>query len=270
MLLNSLQSSLIMKKIVLPLVLIFSMCYGFSQVGIGTTTPDASSILDVKSTDKGVLVPRLTTLQRNSITNPAKGLLVFNTTLNLFEYNSGTPATPSWIAINTDPTIVSTDSGNILTSGSDSGAYLGPTVYIGSFIINKTGTKTISGLPFKPSSIKFSAHANVEGYDLNTDNNVGDNNGGYQNAFGTSIGYATNNSGSINQQVIYIGGSGNSINDISRYASSSKAIGIRYSNQNGDNLGLTAASVTSFNADGFTINVTNRKDNILVIYEAYR
>ncbi|GAL63792.1 hypothetical protein [Algibacter lectus] len=82
-------------------------------------------------------------------------------------------------------------------------------------------------------------------------------------------GYATNY-GVIDQQVIFNGGNGNSINDISRYASSSRAIGIRYGNQNGDNLGLTAAEVTSFNADGFTINVTDKTEDIIVIYEAYR
>ncbi len=71
------------------------------------------------------------------------------------------------------------------------------------------------------------------------------------------------------QQVIYVGGSGSSINDISRYASSSHCIGIRYSNNNGDNLGLTSASFVSFNPTGFTINVDNRTENILVIFTAY-
>lgn len=259
-----------MKKIACSIMLIFNAYYGFSQVGIGTTTPDTSSVLDVESTDKGVLIPRLTTIQRNSIASPAKGLLVFNTDLDLFEYNSGTPATPNWVAINTNSTVVSADSGNIITSGSDSGAYLGSTVYIGKFTITGTGNKTITGLPFQPSSIKFSAHANVEGYNVNSANGAGQNNNGYNNVFGTSIGYATNYGGSINQQVIFIGASGNSINDISKYASSSRAIGIRYSNQNGNSLGLTAASVTSFNTDGFTINVTDYKDHIVVIYEAYR
>ena len=83
-------------------------------------------------------------------------------------------------------------------------------------------------------------------------------------------GFATNHGGTIAQQVIYVGGNGNSINDISRYASDSRSIGIRYSNQNGDNLGLTAAQVTRFNGDGFTINVTDHTENIVVLYEAYR
>ncbi len=69
----------------------------YAQVGIGTTVPDASSILDVVSTTQGVLVPRLTTTQENAITNPATGLLIYNTDCKEFRFNIGTPASPSWI-----------------------------------------------------------------------------------------------------------------------------------------------------------------------------
>ena len=257
-----------MKKF--SLVLAFFACFfcAQSQVGIGTTSPDESSILDVDSDSKGILIPRLTTLQRNRIIRPATGLLVFNITTSKFEFNSGSLGTPIWNPINSHAT-VSTDPGNILESGTDSGAYMGTTTYIGKFIITNTGTQIISGLPFEPSSVKFSAYANVETENINSDNGIRDNDNTFQNSFGSMQGYATNYSG-IDQQVIFNGGSGASINDISRYASSSRAIGIRYGNQNGDNLGLTAAEVTSFNADGFSINVTDRTDNIVVIYEAYR
>ncbi|MEL0652421.1 hypothetical protein V6246_13415 [Algibacter sp. TI.3.09] len=257
-----------MKKFSLMLALCASFFCAQSQVGIGTTTPDDSSILHVDSDSKGILIPRLTTTQRNSITLPATGLLIFNSTTSKFEFNSGSVGTPIWNPINSHST-VSTDTGNILESGSDSGAYIGATTYIGKFIITNTGTQTITGLPFEPSSIKFSAYANVETENINGDNGTSNNDNSFQNAFGSMQGYATNYSG-IDQQVIFNGGNGNSINDISRYASSSRAIGIRYGNQNGDNLGLTAAEVTSFNADGFSINVTDRTENIVVIYEAYR
>ena len=60
------------------------------NVGIGTTTPEATSILDVSSTDKGVLVPRLNTIQRLSIGSPAQGLLVYDTDIDcFFFFNSG-------------------------------------------------------------------------------------------------------------------------------------------------------------------------------------
>lgn len=48
-----------------------------AQLAIGTTTPNASAELDIVSTTRGFLPPRLTETQRNSISNPADGLLVY-------------------------------------------------------------------------------------------------------------------------------------------------------------------------------------------------
>ncbi|HYJ62187.1 MAG TPA: hypothetical protein VEV62_00445, partial [Parafilimonas sp.] len=47
--------------------------------GIGTTTPNSSSLLEIKSTTKGLLVPRMTQTQRDAIASPAKGLLIYQT-----------------------------------------------------------------------------------------------------------------------------------------------------------------------------------------------
>ncbi|MEX2349935.1 MAG: hypothetical protein WD554_03570 [Flavobacteriaceae bacterium] len=60
------------------------LCVGFSyaQVGIGTVTPDPSSILDISATDKGILIPRVDLgdpSTSNVITNPVKSLMVWNT-----------------------------------------------------------------------------------------------------------------------------------------------------------------------------------------------
>jgi hypothetical protein len=52
------------------------------NVGIGTTTPSASAILDAQSTTKGVRMPNMTTTQKNAISSPAAGLMVFDTTLS--------------------------------------------------------------------------------------------------------------------------------------------------------------------------------------------
>ena len=57
-----------------------------AQVGIGTINPDASSILDLTSNSKGLLTPRMTTEQRNLISSPATGLLIYNTTTSGFNY----------------------------------------------------------------------------------------------------------------------------------------------------------------------------------------
>lgn len=143
-------------------------------------------------------------------------------------------------------------------------------VYLGVFIINGTGDIPITGIPFGPSSASFVAHANIESLSINTDNGVGNNSATIANTFGTSNGFSRNDSGSLIQQSIYVGGSGNSINDISRFASNAHCVGIRYTNQNGDNLGTTTARVSSFTSTGFVVNVDNYADGLVVLYKAYR
>ena len=62
-----------------------------SRVGIGTTTPNASAKLQLDSTTKGFLPPRMTTTQKNAIASPATGLVVYDTTTNkLCCYNGST------------------------------------------------------------------------------------------------------------------------------------------------------------------------------------
>lgn len=59
------------------------------NVGVGTSSPDASALLEVKSTGKGVLFPRMTELERSEITSPAIGLIIFNITTNCINYYTG-------------------------------------------------------------------------------------------------------------------------------------------------------------------------------------
>ncbi len=61
-----------------------------AQVGVGTTTPDASAVLDVSSTTKGLLFPRLSTGQRDLIASPVAGLTIYNTTTNCVNFYNGT------------------------------------------------------------------------------------------------------------------------------------------------------------------------------------
>ena len=67
-----------MKTITLLLILLLSSV-SYAQVGIGTTTPDNSAALDVESTNKGLLPPRMTEAERNAITAPATGLMIYCT-----------------------------------------------------------------------------------------------------------------------------------------------------------------------------------------------
>jgi len=58
------------------------------SVGIGTISPTSTALLELSSDAKGFLPPRMTTAQRNAITGPATGLVVFNTTVQSLEVNS--------------------------------------------------------------------------------------------------------------------------------------------------------------------------------------
>lgn len=59
------------------------------QIGIGTSTPDASAKLDIHATDKGVLLPNValtSNTDQTTVANPAKGLLVYNTGTDGLDY----------------------------------------------------------------------------------------------------------------------------------------------------------------------------------------
>ena len=74
-----------MKTTYIFLVLSLVSFLSFSQVGINTSSPDQSSILDVSATNKGVLFPRVAltgTVDNSTITNPAVSLFVYNTSSN--------------------------------------------------------------------------------------------------------------------------------------------------------------------------------------------
>lgn len=113
-----------MKKVVLTLiVLVASLSYG--QVGIGTNNPDNSAVLDIESTTKGLLAPRMTAAQRTAISTPANGLVVYQTdsTQGLYCYING-----SWSAISSGTTAgswtpVITDASGGSISGTATGFY---------------------------------------------------------------------------------------------------------------------------------------------------
>ena len=79
-----------MRKTILSTVFIVIAITGFAQVGIGTTTPNASSVLDLTSTNKAFLPPRMTTANRVAIASPVAGMVIFNTDSSCIEIYRGT------------------------------------------------------------------------------------------------------------------------------------------------------------------------------------
>jgi len=84
------------------LLICFTALSTFAQVGIGTTTPEPSALLDVNADNlpadakKGLMPPKMTEAERDNIPSPAVGLMVFNTTTNRVNFWSGA----EWLNIN--------------------------------------------------------------------------------------------------------------------------------------------------------------------------
>jgi trimeric autotransporter adhesin len=122
----------VMKTLLCFTLLAFSHVL-MAQVAINTdaTLPDPSAMLDVKSTTRGLLLPRMTQAQRNAIGSPATGIMIYQTDNTPgYYYNSGTSLVPNWgrlgdlvlpysgIAISSNAAfdVLNTGSGNGLTS----------------------------------------------------------------------------------------------------------------------------------------------------------
>lgn len=71
------------------------------SVGAGTLTPHPSAILDISSTQRGFLMPRLTESQMDAIFLPPTGLMLYNTTTKRFRFNIGTPEFPVFYGVDT-------------------------------------------------------------------------------------------------------------------------------------------------------------------------
>jgi len=122
-----------------------------AQVGIGTETPDASSMLDISSTSKGILVPRMTENQKNAISSPAQGLLIFqiNGAVGFYSYDGS-----NWLH---------------LIHGSSQGLYFGPGTGNGDNNL-AVGTSMGSGTGKRNTAIGSRALQNYSG--SNFDNNT--------------------------------------------------------------------------------------------------
>ncbi|MDP1623033.1 MAG: hypothetical protein Q8M08_11925, partial [Bacteroidales bacterium] len=105
-----------MKKIFTHALILMLCCITFelsAQVGLNNAniTSSGSAMLDIFSTDQGLLIPRISAVSRDLIPSPATGLLIYNTTTNLFNYYNGS----FWYQI--EATFVSTTTGTISPGG---------------------------------------------------------------------------------------------------------------------------------------------------------
>jgi len=96
------------------------------NVGIGTSTPDPSARLDVWDNQRGILIPRLTTAERDAITTPARSLLIYN--IDCDEYQYYIPGT-GWVSLLSNVTAGGGGSGTLT-------AYPATGIWAGGFIAN--------------------------------------------------------------------------------------------------------------------------------------
>jgi len=109
-----------MKKILFILSILLIASFVEAQTGIGTTTPDASAKLEISSTNKGFLPPRVSLTATNSaspISSPANGLMVFNTVTAGSSPNQVVPGYYYWDATGLQWVSLSTTVGNVQNQG---------------------------------------------------------------------------------------------------------------------------------------------------------
>jgi microcystin-dependent protein len=96
------------------LVLLISGHWAMGQVGINTNSPHPSAALEIKSDTAGLLIPRITTTARESMSTPGNSLLVYDTDLRMYFYYQASDS--KWYVLNTwITTVVSNSKGGFDT-----------------------------------------------------------------------------------------------------------------------------------------------------------
>jgi len=98
--------------------LLISLHFASAQIGINNSNPDDNSVLDIQATNKGLLIPRLSTTQREAMstgTGFSQGMMVYDITLDILfvGYGNGASANTKWYAINPWKTEYRTDNNAI-------------------------------------------------------------------------------------------------------------------------------------------------------------
>lgn len=105
------------------------------SVGIGTSSPDASAVLDLTSITQGFLPPRLTTLQRDAIASPATGLFIYNTDTSGDQFYDGT----QWVSISNGSISYGDDLFTAASTGTGQVFVLSNTPLANSLVVNHNG-----------------------------------------------------------------------------------------------------------------------------------
>ncbi len=138
-----------------------------AQVGIGTVSPDPSAVLDLTSTTKGLLMPRMTTLQQSNLVNPAIGLTIFNISSGQLETNKGNGLGGAlWVGdLNTGTTATLGDNSTLLATTefvlSNSGHYNSVNT-AGTAITTSATLAVVDGMTISPEAGTYLVSFNSE------------------------------------------------------------------------------------------------------------
>ena len=234
-----------MKNILLPLFFLINS-FVFAQVGIGTAAPDASAILDIKSANAGLLIPRISltsTSDNTTIVNPATSLLVYNTS----SVSDVTPGFYYWESVwksfkGTSSGMVSGGwalSGNTLATGNE---YL--------------GTNNYNSLVFKVNGNQVGKFHPNGGITLGLGASANDN---------SSVAIGRNASASTSNEAIALGYAANS----SGYRSTALGYNSVASNNNTLALGLSS-NASGFQATALGVSAVSNTNNSLAIGNSSR
>lgn len=139
------------------------------QVGIGTTTPHPSAVLDLSSSTQGLLIPRMTSAQRTDIISPASGLFVFDTDLNALAYVADT----GWVISGRSVTTLSSGSANINGTTNYLSKYSSSTSLGNSSIVdNGMGVGIGTTTPAYPLQVNSGATMSAYIYNSNKDHDA--------------------------------------------------------------------------------------------------
>jgi hypothetical protein len=150
---NLLSSFILLLALFFKASVTYAQTMGISDVAI---IPDPSSILEMRTTTKGMLIPRMTEAERDLISSPANGLMAYNTSTNQFNFYDGI----NWIALmsnsNSDLTGEVTSVGNATTLGSFTSTSLSTalTDETGTVLAVFSNSPEFTGTPIAPTAVQ--------------------------------------------------------------------------------------------------------------------